>query len=239
MKEYIALLLVFLTTVTTHAMIRPARSLLSRQRHLYSTPTTIQTIFKQVPINVYIDKDIRTHMKMKNSDRKARAYLGNSSEISVNSLRRLVEKKFPVLKDQPYLVRYCLPTRPITLPKPLLSADDVTVITTKIEEAGSLQLYIEGCPGVFPPPSAPYMINMADPAVSEGFTMLSFYKFFNVDDPEAFSLELFELWKPFKAMGRVYVSKEGINAQCAVPNNVVSQFQKACETLPMFESGES
>lgn len=35
-------------------------------------------------------------------------------------------------------------------------------------------------------------------------------------------------------VGRVYVAKEGVNAQMAVPTNVLRNFQDACETLPLF-----
>ena len=49
--------------------------------------------------------------------------------------------------------------------------------------------------------------------------------------------ELFALWKPFKALGRVYVAEEGLNAQCAIPSNVISHFVSASESLPLFSTG--
>jgi predicted sulfurtransferase len=36
------------------------------------------------------------------------------------------------------------------------------------------------------------------------------------------------LWEPFGALGRVYVASEGINAQMAVPCNVLKNFEAAC-----------
>jgi predicted sulfurtransferase len=33
----------------------------------------------------------------------------------------------------------------------------------------------------------------------------------------------------------VYVAKEGVNAQMAVPRNVLHNFKEACETLPLFQ----
>jgi UPF0176 protein len=35
--------------------------------------------------------------------------------------------------------------------------------------------------------------------------------------------------------GRVYVAKEGVNAQMAVPRNILQNFKEACETLPLFK----
>ena len=45
---------------------------------------------------------------------------------------------------------------------------------------------------------------------------LSFYKYFAINDPEAFRDRLYQDWQKFGVMGRVYVSYEGINAQISV-----------------------
>ena len=50
---------------------------------------------------------------------------------------------------------------------------------------------------------------------------------------------LFALWKPFKALGRVYVAKEGINGQMAVPSNVLDHFYAACRAQPVFSDPSS
>ena len=73
-----------------------------------------------------------------------------------------------------------------------------------------------------PPPPPPYLKNMNDPKVTESMTMLSFYSFPvpSIQDPEEFGEMLRKVWKPFGALGRVYVAKEGVNAQMAVPSNV-------------------
>ena len=192
--------------------------------------------FKSVPINLYVDSDVRGHLKMRNSDRKARVYLTKDATADISTLKGLVEKQFAALSQQPYLIRYKLPGVMLQ-PRPLNTGDDVDLIAKEIMNAGSLQLYIEGKPGVFPPPKEPYLLNMADPAESTHYTMASFYKFHHVEDPEAFSETLFQLWRPFKALGRVYVAKEGLNAQCAIPSNVLHRFKQASETLDMFSSG--
>ncbi len=90
-----------------------------------------------------------------------------------------------------------------------------------------------------PPPPPPYLANMPDPRSSPTITMLSFYSFppEGVDDPEATAERLRRLWRPFAALGRIYVASEGINAQMAVPTNVLDEFL-ACCTLPDDEGGE-
>jgi predicted sulfurtransferase len=45
--------------------------------------------------------------------------------------------------------------------------------------------------------------------------MLSFYTFRAVADPAACARQLLASWRPFGAVGRVYVSFEGVNAQAS------------------------
>jgi hypothetical protein len=57
-----------------------------------------------------------------------------------------------------------------------------------IEEAAanvpSLQLYVDSVPGTYPPPQKPYLEGMLDPAESKQMTVLSFYRFSDIKDPE-------------------------------------------------------
>lgn len=77
---------------------------------------------------------------------------------------------------------------------------------------------------------------MSDPLCTETFTMVSFYKFQRIQDTAEFAKTLEKLWKPFFALGRVYVASEGVNAQMAIPTNVIKNFEKATQSLSMFES---
>ena len=91
-----------------------------------------------------------------------------------------------------------------------------------------------------PPPPPPYLDNMADPNSSPTMTMLSFYSFppnEGIPDPESTADQLKRLWRPFRALGRVYVANEGINAQMAVPTNVLPNFLQ-CNTLSSQDGGE-
>ncbi len=62
--------------------------------------------------------------------------------------------------------------------------------------------------------------------------MLSFYRFFKVENPESFAEMLHTLWRPLRVFGRVYVAKEGVNAQMAVQENVLEHFRLATDSVP-------
>lgn len=49
---------------------------------------------------------------------------------------------------------------------------------------------------------------------------VSLYRYVHIDDPKAFRNELYEKWSDLNINGRIYVAKEGINAQfsCPEPN---------------------
>jgi len=89
-----------------------------------------------------------------------------------------------------------------------------------------------------PPPLPTYLQNMSNPQNSTTITMLSFYSFppQGISDPEDTALQLKRLWKPFKVLGRVYVANEGINAQMAIPSNILSNFLNCC-TLSIDNGG--
>ena len=87
----------------------------------------------------------------------------------------------------------------------------------------SLLLYVRKDPNApKPPPPPSYLQNMNDPKSTETMTMLSFYSFpeSGIEDAEEFGLFLKKIWKPFDALGRIYVAKEGVNAQMSIPTNV-------------------
>ncbi|SLM63707.1 MULTISPECIES: oxygen-dependent tRNA uridine(34) hydroxylase TrhO [Dickeya] len=59
-------------------------------------------------------------------------------------------------------------------------------------------------------------------AETEPRTTVSFYKYFQLDDPHAFRDALYIALMELKVFGRVYIAREGINAQVSVP---ASQFE--------------
>ena len=89
-----------------------------------------------------------------------------------------------------------------------------------------------------PPPPPAYLENLKNPKETESMTMLSFYSFptGGVTDAEEFALLLRKLWKPFDALGRVYIANEGVNAQMSIPTNVLQNFMDCCATVPELGS---
>ena len=65
-------------------------------------------------------------------------------------------------------------------------------------------------------------------------TTLSFYRYAKIDDPRKFRDELFIFWNSINVLGRIYIAREGINAQLSVPTinmNVFSQHLKSISFL--------
>jgi predicted sulfurtransferase/predicted O-methyltransferase YrrM len=81
-----------------------------------------------------------------------------------------------------------------------------------------------------------YLTTMADPSTSAQITLLSFYAFHPVRDPRALQAEMLSMWKPFQAVGRIYVAEEGVNGQLAVPSNVLYEFHQSCKLISMFKA---
>ena len=99
----------------------------------------------------------------------------------------------------------------------------------------SVQINVRKDPDApLPPPPPSYLYEMPDPTESESMTMLSFYAFppSGIADAEEFALDLKRKWKPFQALGRIYVATEGVNAQMSVPTNVLPNFMDCCRSIP-------
>ena len=54
---------------------------------------------------------------------------------------------------------------------------------------------------------------------------LSFYKYFKLGNPSLFRDHLFIVWSNLDVLGRIYVAKEGINAQLSVPKENFERFK--------------
>ena len=50
-------------------------------------------------------------------------------------------------------------------------------------------------------------------------TTVSFYRYINIDEPNTFRDHLYYEWDRLNIFGRVYIAKEGINAQISVPDH--------------------
>jgi UPF0176 protein len=54
---------------------------------------------------------------------------------------------------------------------------------------------------------------------------ISFYQYFPVQNPQAFRDELYKQLNAFQVFGRIYIAKEGINAQISVPEHHMDAFR--------------
>ena len=61
---------------------------------------------------------------------------------------------------------------------------------------------------------------------AENFTRMtcSFYRYVNIDKPNALRDELYNQWIELNVLGRVYIAEEGINAQISIPEPVFDTF---------------
>ncbi|WP_235298152.1 oxygen-dependent tRNA uridine(34) hydroxylase TrhO [Portibacter marinus] len=60
---------------------------------------------------------------------------------------------------------------------------------------------------------------------------LSFYKYYHIGNPRLFRDHLFILFDKLGVLGRIYVAKEGINAQISVPEAKKEEFVKAIHEI--------
>ncbi len=67
-------------------------------------------------------------------------------------------------------------------------------------------------------------------------TTLSFYKYVIIDDPLAMRKELFIKWDELKIKGRIYIAKEGINAQLSCPQTHWDKFVKSVHSTKGLEN---
>jgi len=63
---------------------------------------------------------------------------------------------------------------------------------------------------------------------------VSFYRYVEIEDPKAMRDQLFVEWSELKVFGRIYVAKEGINAQLNVPEPNWDKFVEKLSTHPEF-----
>ncbi|EKX31341.1 hypothetical protein GUITHDRAFT_149366 [Guillardia theta CCMP2712] len=67
------------------------------------------------------------------------------------------------------------------------------------------------------------------------WNLISFYKFYDEEDPDAFAERLIGAWAPMNVVGRVYVATEGINAQLAVPASLVPLFRNTIKSTDKLQ----
>src|SRR5690606_41715275 len=67
-------------------------------------------------------------------------------------------------------------------------------------------------------------------------TTISFYKYHQIEIPEDFRNELFRGFEGLSVLGRIYVAKEGINAQISVPDENFDALKKYLYSIPFLNN---
>ncbi len=69
----------------------------------------------------------------------------------------------------------------------------------------------------------------------ESRTTISFYKYANIANPPLFRDHLFYHWNNLGVLGRIYVAKEGINAQLSVPTKHLEAFRNELNSISFLK----
>lgn len=64
---------------------------------------------------------------------------------------------------------------------------------------------------------------------------LSFYRYFILDNPEEIRDKLYEEWFSLNCFGRIYLAREGINAQMSIPEDQLEAFFHTLKPYPIFD----
>ncbi|MDP2890845.1 MAG: hypothetical protein Q8P34_17995, partial [Bacteroidota bacterium] len=72
---------------------------------------------------------------------------------------------------------------------------------------------------------------------AEAFTRktISFYRYFLLDDPQLLRNQLYQDWSALNCFGRIYIAREGINAQMSVPEENLEVFFDSLKKYPIFD----
>jgi UPF0176 protein len=65
---------------------------------------------------------------------------------------------------------------------------------------------------------------------------ISFYKYHNIGNPTILRNFLYVLWDEQEVLGRIYVAKEGINAQLSVPADNFNDFKEKLDEISFLEN---
>lgn len=65
---------------------------------------------------------------------------------------------------------------------------------------------------------------------------ISLYRYFILDNPREFRDQLYREWAELNCFGRIYIAREGINAQMSVPEENFEAFLQLLKSHPIFEN---
>ncbi len=211
-------------------------------------------------IKVWVDDALRDELRLSGREKRGRVFIESGSDglTTLKGLKQELFSFFRALRKDTFLLSASLPqvapdgtiqttehpneawaiTTDEDVVRIFQSADDYfekQLNSSTPLKRPSIQINVLKDPNAPPPlPPPAYLEGMADPDTTETMTMLSFYAFppQGIDDPEAFAFDLRKKWKPFQALGRVYVAQEGVNAQMSIPTNILENFMNCCRSIP-------
>mmetsp|Transcript_5263 Transcript_5263/g.10758 ORF Transcript_5263/g.10758 Transcript_5263/m.10758 type:complete len:818 (-) Transcript_5263:568-3021(-) len=214
--------------VTEKERIREVQERVSRR--LAEEPDSL------VPVRTTIPYEFWGPLGLSPKLRRTRAFLPRGSLSSLSSfrasLRQFLLELYPTLEYDRHFGE-------------LLSADDSFYLRVNGKEAdlesdedlrsawldcetGGMNLAVVLTPKKMASPSKPTPLpehlQGLRPLQAQAVCVMSFYRFIPIDDPDALADQLRRSWEPYGILGRVYVAKEGINAQISVPDNTIGQF---------------
>ena len=64
---------------------------------------------------------------------------------------------------------------------------------------------------------------------------ISFYRYFILENPQEFRDQLYREWSDMNCFGRIYVAREGINAQMSIPEEQMEAFLASLAQHPIFD----
>lgn len=67
-------------------------------------------------------------------------------------------------------------------------------------------------------------------------TTLSFYRYVILENPTALRDQLYQAWHELGVLGRIYIAREGINAQLSVPSENLQAFREHVNSLEPFRN---
>jgi len=65
---------------------------------------------------------------------------------------------------------------------------------------------------------------------------LSFYQYAKINDPKKFRDDLFIFWESINVLGRIYIAKEGINAQLSLPEDNLQIFSGHLKSISILKN---
>ena len=195
----------------------------------------------KIQVRVYLRHELIKHYKdLTHAMQKIRLLVPIDKISSAIDIQRLVLCHRPVLRGKDYTIFYNIPGRQlrprnIYCEKDNFFADQISLTDNRI-----LELHVDLSPSSLSNlPKAPsYFKDMPEPSLSEQYSMVSFFTFKTIRNPSTMAKHLNKLWSPFRALGRVYVATEGINAQMAVPSNVLDRFEISFGFVDCLDSVE-